>query len=171
MLALVALLPGARAQIVRLDLARMLAKADDAVVAEIVGRRAFRAIEPASGEPLYFTALMLDGRSLIDGRAVSLEVLHLGGFVSEREGTHNSEAPSADDTRVGNRVIAFPRFVDDLGGGVSGHALYAMHGGLYRTADGPLGPVVLGRGEGYAVSKNLRLAELESAVRALRGGK
>jgi hypothetical protein len=79
----------------------------------------------------------------------------------------NSEAPAADDVKVGKRVVAFYRWADDIGGGVSANALMAAHGGLYRTVDGPHGPAVLGRGEGYAITSNRFVAQLESAVRLL----
>ena len=46
--------------------------------------------------------------------------------------------------------------------------LYASHGGVYRTVDGPQGVVVLGRGEGYAVKNNTRLDHLEVAIPKLR---
>jgi len=67
--------------------------------------------------------------------------------------------------QVGRRVVAFYRWADDMGGGFAANALVAAHGGIYRTVDGPLGAAVLGRGEGYAISANRRVADLESAVR------
>jgi len=69
--------------------------------------------------------------------------------------------------QLGNRVVAFYRWSDQLGGGLSGNALMAAHGGLFRTVDGPHGTAVLGRGQGYAVSANVRLGDLESALGAL----
>ena len=38
---------------------------------------------------------------------------------------HNSEAPSADDVRIGNRVVAFYKWIDNMGGDLAGNALYA----------------------------------------------
>jgi hypothetical protein len=159
------------AQIERLDLPAMVAKTDNAVYAEITAKRVFRVDHPLDGPELFFTTLTLEGRSLRDGTALAVDVTFPGGFISETEGVHNSEAPSAEDIKLGNRVVAFYKWTHNMGGDVRGNALYASHGGLYRTVDGPKGTVVLGRGEGYAVDKNLALGELETAVRTLVGNK
>ena len=160
------------AQIERLDLKAMVAKTDNSVYAEITHKRVFRVDHPLDGPELFFTTLTLQGRSLRDGTALTVDVTFPGGFVSETEGVHNSEAPSAEDVKLGNRVVAFYRWTANMGGDVRGNALYASHGGLYRTLEGPKGvPMVLGRGDGYAVDKNLRLDELETAVRTLVGKK
>ena len=51
--------------------------------------------------------------------------------------------------------------------GVGANRLYASHGSFYRTVEGPQGLVVLGRGEGYAVNKNIQLSSLRSATRSI----
>ena len=58
-----------------------------------------------------------------------------------------------------------------MGGGVWANGLYASHGGLYRTVQGPSGPVVLGRGTGYAIARNVKLADLSTAVRTIDAAK
>jgi hypothetical protein len=58
-----------------------------------------------------------------------------------------------------------------MGGGVSGNQLVAAHGGLYRTVETARGPAVLGRGEGYAITSNRYVGQLESAVRLLAANK
>jgi hypothetical protein len=155
------------AQIERLTLDQMVQRTDDAVIAEIVGKRVFRVDHPIDGPELYFTALTLKGRSLQDGRNSTVEVVYPGGFISETEGVFNSEAPSADDVKLGNQVVVFYGWLENMGGGVSGNRLWASHGGLFRTVSGPQGAVVLGRGEGYALTTNRKLADLETAVAAL----
>ena len=45
--------------------------------------------------------------------------------------------------------------------------MYAGHGGVYRTVKGRKGTVVLGRGEGYAVNKNITLTDLDAEVSRL----
>ncbi len=167
---LVASARGGRAQVERFDLETMLGRCDNAVVGEIVGSESFRVDDPSDpgGEPLYFTTLHLVGRSICDGRVRSVSVVHPGGFTHDGDGVWNSEAPSEDDVRVGTRVVAFYRWVDDLGGGFGGNALIAAHGGIFRTSSGPHGDVVLGRGEGYAVRQNLSVDDLHVAVSALR---
>jgi hypothetical protein len=152
------------AQIKSLTLEEMVATADDAVYGTVIASRAFRVDHPLDGSELYFTTLTIEGRSLRDARPLAVQVTFHGGFVSENEGVFNSEAPSADDVKPGNRIVAFYRWSDDMGGGVAANALVAAHGGLYRTVEGPRGAAVLGRGAGYAVGGNLRLAQLESAL-------
>ncbi|MBM3975801.1 MAG: hypothetical protein FJ299_02285 [Planctomycetes bacterium] len=155
------------AQIERLDLPSMVAKTDNSVYAEIVAKRVIRVDDPVDGPELFYTILTLEGTSLRNGASLSVDVTFPGGFINDKEGVHNSEAPSADDIKVGNRVVAFYKWSNNMGGQVRGNALYASHGGIYRTTDSPKGRMVLGRGDGYAVAKNLALADLETAVRSL----
>ena len=156
-----------RAQVKSFTLAEMVRTADQSIHGEIVASSAFRAVAPA-GDVHYYTRLTIQGRTLAEARPVTVDVILRGGFVDETEGVFNSEAPAADEVRIGKRVVAFYRWSDDLGGGVPGNALVAAHGGLDRVAEGPRGAAVLGRGEGYAIRANLRIEELESAVRLLR---
>ncbi|MCZ6782521.1 MAG: hypothetical protein O7G30_04340, partial [Proteobacteria bacterium] len=55
--ALAGFLPLALAQIERLTLEQMVSKTDNAVVAEIVGKRVFVVDHPIDGPELYFTTL------------------------------------------------------------------------------------------------------------------
>jgi hypothetical protein len=159
------------AQIERLDLATMVAKTDNAVYGQITGKKVFRIDHPVDGPELYFTTLTIDGSSLRDGKHLTVDVTFPGGFINEKEGVYNSEAPSADDTKLGSDVVAFYKWTDRTSGDLACNQLYASHGGLYRTVAGANGPVVMGRGDGYAVSKNLRVSDLESSVRALAAPK
>jgi hypothetical protein len=157
------------AQIKSLTLDEMVSTADNAVYGQIVGSRVFRVDgdDQDAGPELFYTTLTIQGRSLASSQPLTVDVTFRGGFVSETEGVFNSEAPAADDVKVGKTVIGFYRWSDDLGGGVPANALVAAHGGLYRTVDGPRGSAVLGRGEGYAIGANRRVADLETAVAAL----
>jgi hypothetical protein len=155
------------AQIKSFTLEELVTTADNAVYGTIVATRAFRVDHPLDGSELYFTRLTIEGRSLRDGTPLTVDVTFHGGFVSETEGVFNSEAPAADDVRLGNRVVAFYHWQENLGGAHAANALVAAHGGLYRTVDGPRGAAVLGRGAGYAVGGNLRLAQLESSLATL----
>ena len=159
------------AQIKSFTLEEMVQTADDAVYGQIVGSRVFSVDHSVDGKDLFFTVLTIEGRGMSDGRPLTIDVITPGGFLDATTGVFNSEAPSADDIKVGKRVVAFYRWADDMGGGVAGNALVAAHGGLYRTVEGPRGAAVLGRGEGYAVSANLRLNHLESAVAQLHSMK
>jgi len=153
------------AQIERLDLKQMVSKADDAVFGTITRSQVVRVDSPNNGPEHYFTTLTIAGRSLKgDGRDLTVDVTFAGGFIDAENGVHNSEAPAADDAKVGNRVVAFYKWTDNMGGGFAANALYAAHGGLYRTIEARKGTVVLGRGDGYAVPQNITLSELDSQI-------
>ncbi len=51
---------------------------------------------------------------------------------------------------------------------VAGNALMAAHGGLYRTVQSPGDAVVLGRGEGYALTHNIKVGDLDRAIQTIR---
>lgn len=152
------------AQIKKYTLDEMVAEMDNAVQGEIVDSHVFRVDHPVDGPELYFTTLTIQGRSLVDGVPLTVDVTYHGGFLSQDEGVHNSEAPAADDVRLGSQVVAFYTWTDNMGGGVAANALIAAHGGLYRTLQGPAGAVVLGRGEGYALQSNVQLTVLDAEV-------
>ena len=158
-------------EIERLDLDTMVARTDGCVLGKITARRAFRVDSPVDGDELYFTALTIDGVSVPDGKPIVVEVIHLGGFVSEDDGVWNSEAPTEEETRVGRRVLAFYKWIDDIGGGVRGNKLYAEHGGLYRTFQSGSKTIVQGRGEAYALRQNLSSTDLAKRVAAARAKK
>ena len=68
---------------------------------------------------------------------------------------------------VGNKVVAFYGWIDNMGGDVAGNALWASHGGLYQVAAIGSREVVLGKGEGYAVASNWDLPKLDREVQRL----
>jgi len=167
-LALLAFLaPPHGAQIQAMDLPEMLEASDGVVYGEVVSRQVFRVDHPVDGPELYFTCLTLAGRSLVDGRPTTIEVVFHGGFLDDTRGVFNSSAPRAEDTRIGQRVVAFYRWTSNMGGGVAANALMAGRGGLYRTVDGPRGTAILGQGRGFAIPANRTLGSLESAVKTL----
>jgi hypothetical protein len=158
------------AQVERLDLGQMVAKTDNAVHGTIVDKKVTRIDHPKDGPELYFTTLTIAGNSLYTGAEIKVDVSFAGGFINEQQGAHNSEAPSADDQKVGNEVVAFYKWSDNMGGDFASNALYAAHGGLYRTANAKRGEkIVLGRGEGYAVSSNIGIGELRKQIAEFRG--
>ena len=164
-LALVAAGALGTAQIERLDLAQMVAKTDNAVYGTITSKEVIRIDSPEDGPELYFTSLTVDGYSLKDGLPTSVDVWFGGGFINATEGVHNSEAPSADDQKVGNLIVAFYKWSDNMGGGLAGNGLYAWHGGLYRTFENRSGAtIVQGRGEGYAIPTNITLVDLDNQI-------
>jgi hypothetical protein len=156
------------AQIERLDLAQMVSKSDNAVFGTITNKEVFRIDHPRDGVELYFTSLTIQGRSLRTGDPLTVDVAFAGGFVDDRHGVYNSKAPSADDTRIGNKVVVFYKWTDNMGGDLAANSIYAAHGGIYRTFETPKGAtVVQGRGEGYAVAANVELTALGQQVATL----
>lgn len=166
---LLALASAALASIERLDLRGMLERADNAVFGEIVGKRVSAVPVFDGAEELYFTTLTVKGASILNGEEITVEVSYPGGFVSPDRGVYDSEAPRADDVKVGRRVVVFYKWSDNMGGGFASNALYASHGGIFRTFVSAKGRVVVqGRGTGYAVSQNRTLDDLEANARKLR---
>ena len=156
------------AQIERLDLSSMVAKTDQAVDGTITQRQVFRVDSPIDGPELYFTTLTIQGTSLYTGQALTIDVTFSGGFVTPTQGAYNSEAPSAADTKVGNHVVVFSRWSNNMGGDVAANAIYAAHGGLYNVIDTRNGQIVQGRGAGYAIDKNVKTADLRTSVSSLK---
>ena len=156
-----------QAQIERLNLEQMVARTDDALFGVITQRNVVRIDHPVDGPELYFTHLTIQGRSLNSGYENTVTVTFPGGFIDNENGVWNSEAPSADDTRIGNRVVAFYKWSDNMGGDLEGNALYASHGGLFRTIASRGSVVVRGRGVGYAIQNNIKLTQLDETISAL----
>ncbi len=161
-----ALTAAAGASIERLTLRQMIGKADAGVVGEIVAQEVIAVPLARDGEEMTFTQLQIKGHDIITGKPLTVQVSYPGGVLPGGRGGYNSEAPSRDDVRLGNRVVAFYKWSDNMGGGYASQALYASHGGLFRTFKDRKGKVVVqGRGTGYAVHKNIRLQDLRSAAR------
>jgi hypothetical protein len=152
------------AQIERLDLSQMVAKADDGIVGTIRDREVIRIDHPVDGDELYFTHLTIEGSSLSSGKQATVVVTYAGGWIDEEHGADNSEAPALDEVEKGKEVVAFYKWTDNMGGDLAANALYASHGGIYQVAKGSKGKVVLGKGEGYAVSSNVALGTLNTRV-------
>ena len=157
----------APAQIESLTLEQMVARTDDAVVGAVVHRKVFRVDHPVDGPKLYYTAITISGRSLRTGAPAEVTVIHPGGFIGPDDGVWNSVAPHPDEVRLGRRVVVFPRWTENMGGGVSGNALYAAKAGVFRVIEGRKGEVVLGKGAGHAIAANVRLSDLDERVTAL----
>ena len=156
-------------QIERLDLGQMVAKTDNAIAGRIIAAKAFRS--DGQVDALYFTRLTIEGRSLVNDQPLTVDVVFPGGFVTPTEGVFNSEAPSKDDVAIGNEVVAFYKWSDNMGNGVAANALYCSHGGLYRVLRARGSEVVLGRGNGYALTNNWQLSELDAEITRLANGK
>ena len=159
------------AQIERLNLEQMVTRTDGSVLGKITHKEVIRIDHPLDGPQLYYTHLTIEGRSLETGAELTQVVTFPGGFIDEQHGVWNSEAPSEDDTRIGNEVVAFYQWSDNMGGDLEAYALYASHGGIYRTVNGRKGTIVLGRGEGYAIAHNVKLGQLDTEITKLAAKK
>jgi hypothetical protein len=148
------------AQIVRLDLRQMIARTDNAIVGKITKTEVIRIDHPIDGPELYYTHLTIEGHSLVNGEALTAVVTFPGGWKDANNGVDNSEAPSADEIKKGNEVVAFYKWTENMGGDLAANALFTSHGGIYRVASGSKGKIVLGKGDGYAVSGNVALTSL-----------
>ena len=155
------------AQIEQLNLDQMVARTDNSVHGTIVNKEVIRIDHPVDGPELYYTHLVIEGSSLVDGSDVEVTVTFPGGFIDDENGVWNSEAPSDADTQIGNEIVAFYKWSDNMGGDLASNALYASHGGLFRTLQGRKGAVIQGRGEGYAISNNIKLSALDAKITAI----
>lgn len=164
--ALVALGAGtvATAQILRVDLPQIVARTDDVVFGKIAQKHVIRIDHPVDGPELFFTTLSIEGRSLASGKPVTVDVSFMGGSIDDENGSFNSEAPSADDVKLGNRVVCFYRHTENMGGDFAANEIFGWHGGIYRTFERGGTVVVQGRGDGYAIPTNVTLPDLEARV-------
>jgi len=157
------------AQIERLDLTKMVTKTDEAVIGKITGREVFRIDHPIDGPELYYTTLFVEGESLYTGSKKTHAVTFPGGFINDEEGVFNSEAPSADEIAIGNKVVVFSLWSDNMGGDVAANALYASHGGIYQVFEARnRETIVQGRGDGYAIERNVKAGQLKTQIQNIR---
>jgi hypothetical protein len=163
-LVLAAMASIATAQIVRLNLTKIVDQTSDAVLGTIVKKHVVRIDHPIDGPELYFTTLSIEGVSLETSKPVTVDVSFMGGFIDAEHGSFNSEAPSADDVKLGNKVVCFYRYNENMGGDFSGNEIFAWHGGIYRTFERGGNVVVQGRGDGYAIPSNVALSDLKEQI-------
>ena len=163
-LAVTAVASVATAQILRVNLTEIVQKTDDVVLGKIVKKNVVRIDHPVDGPEIYFTTLSIEGTSLETKKPVTVDVSFMGGFIDAEHGSFNSEAPSADDTKLGNRVVCFYRYSENMGGDFSGFEIFGWHGGIYRTFERGGKVFVQGRGEAYAIPSNIELVELTKQI-------
>jgi hypothetical protein len=156
-----------QAQIERLSLDQMVTKTDNAVLGEITKKEVIRIDHPVDGPELYYTHLTVEGRSLVDGKATTAVVTFPGGFIDAEHGVWNSEAPTEAETKIGTEVVAFYKWSENMGGDLAANALYASHGGIFRTVTSRKGAVVLGKGDGYAIANNISLSSLDEKITSI----
>jgi hypothetical protein len=166
--ACLALVPVGRACIEELDLAKMVAKTDAAVRGTITDVRTVR-YTPPGDDRLIFTVLTVEGTDLYTGQARTIEAAFLGG-VHQGDSMMVTSMPAPSEYRLGNQVLLFSAPVEGWGPEVD-RCVYAAMGGIFREVAAKQGAVVLGKGEGFAVERNVRLADLQTAIAREAGAK
>ena len=149
-----------------LTLDQMMANVDNAVVGQIVDRHVFRADHPVDGT-MYFTTITVDGTSLIDGQPLRVPVTYLGGWIDENEGTSTSVTPDPNTVALGKRVVAFYAQTDNMGYGVAANQLVASHGGVFQVVQRRAKLLTLGKGQGFAIDKNIEVGVLRSRTQKI----
>ena len=157
-----------QSQILRVNLQQMVDMTDGAIMGTITASETIRIDHPIDGPELYYTTLFVEGNSMIAGEPMTMGVSFPGGFVDAENGVFNSEAPASSDIAIGNRIVAFYKWSDNMGGDFASNALFASHGGIYTTFENGSGDLIVqGRGQGYAIQSNMTVQNLEGQVRAM----
>ena len=158
-----------QAQIERLTLAEMTTITDNAILGTITRGKVIEVGNEREGFGLYYTVLTIEGESLYTGRKTTVDVVKRGGWIDKTKGigSWDSESPTDEETAIGKKVVAYYKWSKNIGSGVGANFLYASHGSLFRTVEGPTGTVVMGRGDGYAIDKNMSVDNLRKATRSI----
>lgn len=157
-----------QSQILRVDLRQMVEQTDGAIMGTIVGSETIRIDHPIDGPELYYTTLFVEGKSMITGDSTTMGVSFPGGFVDAENGVFNSEAPASSDIAIGNQVVLFYQWSDNMGGDFASNVLFASHGGIYTTFENSSGDLIVqGRGDGYAIPSNMTVQSLEGQIRSM----
>ncbi len=157
-----------RACIEELTLAQMVAKTDAAVRGTITDVRTVR-YTPPGDDRLIFTILTVEGTDLYTGQARTMEAAFLGG-THQGDSMMVTSMPAPSEYRVGNSVLVFSGPVEGWGPDIE-RCVYAAMGGIFREVASKNGPVLLGKGEGFAIDQNVRLADLKIAIAKEAGNK
>ena len=152
---------GAAAAVKAFSLQEMAKTAEGCVAGRITAREGFLLQTKELGT-LYMTRLTIQGRDLFTGAPATVEVCYFGGTVKGVTIRCSTQPPDRE-TAPGTRVVAFHRFEKTFGI----RMLVAQFGGIYRIERGAKGDVVLGKGAGMAVARNMLLSELEAALKAV----
>ncbi len=152
---------GALACIEALDLDKMVQKTDAAVRGEITEVHSVL-YQVSEEDRRIYTVLTVEGTDLYTGEARTIEAAFLGGTYGG-ESMNVTCMPHPADYRLGNDVVVFSAPVEGWGPDVD-RCVYAAMGGIFREMATPKGAVLIGKGEGTAIEKNTRLADLQSGI-------
>lgn len=148
------------ASIKAMTLKELMGITTDVVDAHITAKQSFKLDWPMEGA--VYTRLSIEGVSLRTQQPVKTEVVFLGSHdPADQFGT--SEMPTLQDTRVGTEAIIFFAKDQDIPGRLN--LVYGLDC-VYRVEQAFGAPVVIGKGEGFAFSENLKLEDARTQVRA-----
>ena len=147
-----------------LDLERMADLAPLRLAGEIVSRQGFMGHHPGLGQ-VPMTRLTVAGRDLATGERKTVQVAYLGGTVKGLSLRCSTQPPDRE-TAPGTQVVVFAAPEEVYGCTM----LVAQYGGIFRLQRGEAGQVVVGKGPGTAVPRNILLAELEADLARIDAG-
>jgi len=160
-LAVVLLTAGALAAVKALTLSELMAITTDAAHVRIVAKSTFHMDYPLPDA--VWTRLSVVGESLRTGEPVKADLVFMGSHDPADRYTM-SEEPTLQDTRLGNEAVIFWWDDPDMPAIGGGHRIFDLSG-VYRIEPGFGTPVVMGKGDGFAWSENLKLADARDQVR------
>ncbi len=143
-----------------LTLSELMEITTDVAHVRITAKSSVAADYPYAG--CVWTKLAVQGESLRTGQPVRTELLFLGSHDAADRFTI-SEMPVLQDTRVGGEALVFFWKDPALLGGAN--RIFDLSG-VYRVEQGFGEPVVVGKGEGFAWSENVKLSAASGLVRA-----
>ena len=160
-MAVVLLAAGGLAAIKAMSLSELMAITTDAAHVHIVAKSTFRMDYPLPDAA--WTKLSVVGESLRTGAPVKADLVFMGSHDPNDRYTM-SEEPTLQDTRVGGEAVVFWYDDPDMPAVAGGHRIFDLSG-VYRVETGFGTPVVIGKGDGFAWSENLKLSDAGEQVR------
>ncbi len=152
---------GSDACVEALTLSQMVQKTDAAVLGTITDVHSVLFVPDGEGRMIY-TVVTIQGEDLYTGLPRTIDAAFVGG-------THKGESmlvtsmPAPSEYRIGNEVLIFSGKVEGWGPEID-RCVYASMGGIFRTVDTRKGLVLLGKGKGTAVERNIRLSDLRTGI-------
>ncbi|HET6204147.1 MAG TPA: hypothetical protein VFI25_15250 [Planctomycetota bacterium] len=153
------------ADVMALDLKTMVQKYADVAVVGAVEAVTYSEFPLDDGSPAAYTNLVVKGESLYTGKPETVTASFVGGYIGG-DRIYSSEEPTAVETQVGRRVVVFSSPWPSTGNAPP-RCLVAQHAGIFLVQPGPQGEVVLGKGEGFAIARNVLLKDLQSQAAEL----
>ena len=152
---------GSDACIEALTLSQMVQKTDAAVLGTITDVHGVRFVTDDEDRMIY-TVVTIEGEDLYTGLPRTIEAAFVGGTY-KGESMLVTSMPAPSEYRIGNEVLIFSGKVEGWGPEIE-RCVYAAMGGIFRTVDTRKGTVLLGKGMGTAVERNIRLSDLRNGI-------